>query len=113
MKVAVFGGTGFVGSYIIDELIDNNHEPVVQVREGSESKLANSEKCKIVQGSLDDIKLIEKYEDLWKWEGLSLNKYLPWSIELIEKFEVNDISNEIRDKVISLAKRAYQEEKSK
>ena len=45
MKVAVFGGTGFVGSYIIDELIDNNHEPVVQVLEGSESKLANSVKC--------------------------------------------------------------------
>jgi len=59
MKVAVFGGTGFVGSYIIDELIDNNHEPVVQVREGSESKLANSEKCKIVPGSLDDIQSIE------------------------------------------------------
>ena len=59
MKVAVFGGTGFVGSYIIDELIDNNHEPVVQVREGSESKLANSEKCKIVPGGLDDIQSIE------------------------------------------------------
>ena len=33
--------------------------------------------------------------------------------ELIEKFEVNDISYEIRDKVISLAKRAYQESQSK
>ena len=32
--------------------------------------------------------------------------------ELIEKFEVNDISNEIRDKVISLAKRAYQKSQS-
>ena len=33
--------------------------------------------------------------------------------ELIEKFEVNDISNEIRDKVILLAKRAYKESQSK
>ena len=33
--------------------------------------------------------------------------------ELIEKFEVNDISNEIRDEVISLAKRAYQESQGK
>ena len=33
--------------------------------------------------------------------------------ELIEKFEVNDFSNGIRDKVISLAKRAYQESQSK
>ena len=32
--------------------------------------------------------------------------------ELIEKFEVNDISNDIRDKVISLAKRAYQKSQS-
>ena len=33
--------------------------------------------------------------------------------ELIEKFEVNDFSNEIRDNVISLAKRAYKESQSK
>ena len=33
--------------------------------------------------------------------------------ELIEKFELNDFSNEIRVKVISLAKRAYQESQSK
>ena len=32
MKVALFGGTGFVGSYIIDELLKNGHEPVVLVR---------------------------------------------------------------------------------
>ena len=34
MKVALFGGTGFVGSYIIDELLKNGHEPVVLVRDG-------------------------------------------------------------------------------
>ena len=59
MKVAVFGGTGFVGSYIVDELINNDYEPVALVREGSESKLVNSEKCKIITGDLDDIKSIE------------------------------------------------------
>ena len=35
MKIAIFGGTGFVGSYIIDELLKNDHEPLVLVREGS------------------------------------------------------------------------------
>ena len=50
MKIAVFGGTGFVGSYIIDELLNNGHEPVVLVRKGSESKLSNSEKCEIISG---------------------------------------------------------------
>ena len=59
MKVALFGGTGFVGSYIIDELFKNGHEPVVLVREGSESKLNNSEKCKIISGDVTDVKSIE------------------------------------------------------
>ena len=59
MKIAVFGGTGFVGSYIIDELLNNGHEPVVLVRKGSESKLSNSEKCEIVLGDLSNIESIE------------------------------------------------------
>ena len=36
MKVAIIGGTGYVGSYIIDELISNNITPKVLVRKGSE-----------------------------------------------------------------------------
>ena len=59
MKVVLFGGTGFVGSYIIDELLNNDHEPVVLVREGSESKLNNSKKCKIISGDVSDVKSIE------------------------------------------------------
>ena len=59
MKVALFGGTGFVGSYIIDELLKNGHEPVVLVRDGSESKLNNSEKCKIISGDVNDVKSIK------------------------------------------------------
>ena len=27
MKVALFGGTGFVGTYITEELLKNNHDP--------------------------------------------------------------------------------------
>ena len=45
MKVALFGGTGFVGSYIIDELIASGHTPRVLVRPGSEEKLMQEEKC--------------------------------------------------------------------
>ena len=63
MKVALFGGTGFVGSYIIDELLKNGHEPVVLVRDGSESKLNNSEKCKIISGDVTDVKSIENTID--------------------------------------------------
>ena len=38
MKIAVFGGTGFVGSYIIDNLIESQYTPRVLVREQSKKK---------------------------------------------------------------------------
>ena len=60
MKVAIFGGTGFVGSYIIDELIKNKHKPIVLVRNGSEHKLIQKDKCKFVTGDLNDHNAIEK-----------------------------------------------------
>jgi len=41
MKIALFGGTGFVGSYIIDELISQDLTPKVLVRKNSESKILN------------------------------------------------------------------------
>ncbi len=54
MRVAVFGGTGFVGSYIIDALLDAGHEPVVLVRPGSEGKVRHSDHCLTVPGAIDD-----------------------------------------------------------
>ena len=54
MKVSIIGGTGFVGSYIIDELIANGHTPRLLVRKGSEYKVIQSEKCEIVSGDIDD-----------------------------------------------------------
>ena len=55
MKVALFGGTGFVGSYIIDELIASGQTPRVLVRPGSEEKLMQEEKCELVYGEINDI----------------------------------------------------------
>jgi NADH dehydrogenase len=54
MKVALIGGTGYVGSYICDELIANNYTPRVLVRKGSESKIISPEKCEIVEGDVSD-----------------------------------------------------------
>ena len=54
MKVAVFGGTGFVGSYLIDELIASDHIPRVLVRSGSEEKLMQADKCEPVNGDISD-----------------------------------------------------------
>ena len=38
MKVAVFGGTGYVGSYIVEELVSQGFTPRLLVRNGSEKK---------------------------------------------------------------------------
>ena len=42
MKVSVFGGTGFVGGYIIKELIHQGMIPRVLVRRGSEPKITST-----------------------------------------------------------------------
>lgn len=54
MKVAVFGGTGFVGSYLIDSLIEQGHHPKLLVREGSESKVTSSSKCELINGDINN-----------------------------------------------------------
>ena len=53
MKVAIIGGTGFVGSYIVDALLDAGHEPHVLVRSGSEGKLHRANECEVTSGDLD------------------------------------------------------------
>ncbi len=52
MKVAIIGGTGFVGGYLVDALLDAGHEPHVLVRPGSENKLHRASECSITKGDL-------------------------------------------------------------
>ena len=52
MKVTVFGATGFVGSYLIDELLDRGHRPVVLVRPASKDKVSQPARCTLVQGDI-------------------------------------------------------------
>ena len=59
MKVALFGGTGFVGSYIVDELIKNNHVPRMLVRKSSAQKIRVADKCDIVEGDISDFNSIK------------------------------------------------------
>jgi NADH dehydrogenase len=54
MKVTVFGGTGFVGGYLIDALLAEGHEPVLLVRSGSEHKVAQAGRCTLVAGDIAD-----------------------------------------------------------
>lgn len=52
MRVALFGGTGFIGSYLIDELIANNYDLKVLVRKGSERKIDS--KVELVFGDINN-----------------------------------------------------------
>lgn len=61
MRVAIIGGTGFVGSYIVDELIRQEHDVSVLVRPGSEHKLVHADSIRIVAG---DIRSTANIDDL-------------------------------------------------
>ncbi len=52
MRVAVIGGTGFVGGYLVDALFDAGHEPALLVRSGSEGKVRRADACHITTGEL-------------------------------------------------------------
>ena len=58
MKVAVFGGTGFVGQYIIDELLSQDHQVKAMIRPGSESKLESLSKIESVFGDVSNLESI-------------------------------------------------------
>lgn len=64
MRVAVIGGTGFVGGYLVDALISSGHKPHLLVRPGSESKVSRADQCKLIAGSLSELSAIaETVED--------------------------------------------------
>ena len=54
MQVAIVGGTGFVGGYLVDALLARGHKPALLVRSGSEPRVGRAEECRIVSGSLGD-----------------------------------------------------------
>ena len=49
MRVAIFGGPGFVGSFLVDALIAAGHEPSLMVRLGSERKVRQAERCRLAE----------------------------------------------------------------
>ncbi len=59
-SVGLFGGTGFVGSYIVDELLAQGFHPVLLVREGSETRVEQRERCTLVSGDIDDVDAIRQ-----------------------------------------------------
>ena len=54
MRVALFGGTGFVGSYLVDALVAAGHQPNLLVRDGSASKVSHAQACRLVSGEIGE-----------------------------------------------------------
>lgn len=54
MNVAVIGGTGFVGSHVLDALNAAGHQVSLLVRPGSEAKLQIAKVWRTTRGDLDD-----------------------------------------------------------
>jgi len=54
MRVAIVGGTGFIGSYLVDALLSAGHQPALLVRPGSESKVHKADLCQLTPGSIDE-----------------------------------------------------------
>jgi uncharacterized protein YbjT (DUF2867 family) len=63
LRIGLFGGTGFVGSYLVDALLASDFHPVVLVRDGSEAKVRQRNRCTIVNGDIDDADAIKRVVD--------------------------------------------------
>ena len=84
MRIALFGATGFVGSYIIESLIRNNHSPSILLREKSKEKLLFSEKNKITFGDINNLNAIEK--------TITNSDVIIYNIGLIREFPKQEIT---------------------
>ncbi len=52
MRVAIVGGTGFIGGYLIDELLRVGHQPIVLLRPGNQRGVRQQDRCTIVEGDI-------------------------------------------------------------
>lgn len=52
MRVTIIGGTGFVGSYLTDAFLEAGHEVTLLVRDGSERKVHEPDRVRVVAGDI-------------------------------------------------------------
>jgi NADH dehydrogenase len=60
MKVAIIGGTGFVGGYIVEALVQAGHEVACLVRPGSGEKLRGGPSVRKVPGELGSAEALKR-----------------------------------------------------
>jgi len=54
MRIALFGGTGFVGRYLVDAFVAAGMHPVLLVRPASKHRVPSAENCTIISGDIED-----------------------------------------------------------
>ena len=86
MKVAIFGGTGFVGNNIIAELLNNEYQVNVLVRSGSEHKLEQINNCNVINGDIGDKDAVE--------DVIKISDVVIYNIGIIREFKSKDITYE-------------------
>jgi NADH dehydrogenase len=60
MKVALLGGTGFVGNYLVDALLSQGHTPRLLVRSGSEHKIPRDAPIEWTAGDVKNAAALHK-----------------------------------------------------
>lgn len=62
-KIAVFGGTGFIGSYVVKSLLEYGHEPSLLVRNKEYNKSPQEKGTILIEGDISDIDTVKKVVD--------------------------------------------------
>lgn len=58
MRVAIIGGTGFVGGYLVEALLDDGNAVAALVRPGSEEKLRGRGEAETIEGDLSSTRAL-------------------------------------------------------
>ena len=84
MDILLTGGTGFIGSYVAMELINNGHSVVILARnENKVPQLKKIKGTKIVQGDISDVTLLEELisgKDAVIHVALNYTKQTGWEV---------------------------------
>nr|VFK35298.1 MAG: NADH dehydrogenase [Candidatus Kentron sp. MB]VFK77225.1 MAG: NADH dehydrogenase [Candidatus Kentron sp. MB] len=86
MKIAILGGTGYLGSYLVDTLIDHGHQPVLLVRPGSQRKIHRNHECIGIVGEIEQ-------EDALR-EAFSQCQAVIYNIGILREFPRQNITFE-------------------
>jgi len=97
MKYLVTGGAGFIGSHLVDHLIDLNHEVVVvdDLSTGKLDNIDNQDSCRILIQSIQDTNL-ETLGDLGGIFHLAAQASVPVSIENFYVSSKNNLLSSLR-----------------